>query len=82
MITRDYTQEVGVRSGQKNLPRPVAFVLLAIIAAGIIYGIVGVVRQTRIAHAAEKAQSAPAATVGTPVPAPKANAEPAASATP
>ena len=52
-MINDYTQEVGLASPKKTVPRPLAFALLAIIAAGISYGIVGVVRETKAHHRAQ-----------------------------
>ena len=39
MISKDYTQEVGLESGTKTIPRPLAGVLLARVAAGIWFAI-------------------------------------------
>ena len=73
MISRDYTKEVGIPSQKKTLPRPVAFVLLAIVAAGISFGVVGVVSESKEHHAAEKAAASPNPSATAPaVPAPEA----------
>ena len=57
-ISRDYTQEVGIASHKKNMPRPLAFVILAVVAGGISFGVVQINRRAKEHHAAEK----PAAT--------------------
>jgi hypothetical protein len=57
-MINDYTQEVGLASTKKTVPRPLAITLLAIIAAGISYGIVGVVRETKEHHRAQAAVEA------------------------
>ena len=35
MIYRDYTKEVGLRSGERKIPWPVAVLVLALFAAGL-----------------------------------------------
>jgi hypothetical protein len=60
MISRDYTKEVGIPSQKKMMPRPVAYVVLAVVAAGISFGVAGVVAASKEHGAAEKA-AAPAA---------------------
>ncbi len=57
-MINDYTKEVGLASTKKMVPRPLAFALLAIIAAGISYGVVGVVRETKERHRAQAAVEA------------------------
>ena len=67
MISRDYTQEIGVPSQKKTVPRAAAFAILAVIAAAIVFGVVTMLRQTKIHHAAER----PAATAAeAPAPSP------------
>lgn len=67
MPSRDYTKEVGIPNHKKNLPKPVAFALLAIVAVGVSFGVVGIVSETKEHAAAEHAakmgasQSAPVA---------------------
>jgi type II secretory pathway pseudopilin PulG len=58
MISRDYTQEVGVVSQKKMVPRPLAFVILAIIAGGVFFGMAAIIRETKQQHAAERAATA------------------------
>ena len=75
MTSRDYTKEVGITSHKKTLSRPLAFVVLAIVAVGISFGIAGVMNQTKENHAAEKARenssaAAPVAVAPVPEPAP------------
>ena len=78
MISRDYTKEVGIPSHKKTLPRPVAFVVLAIVAVGVSFGVAGVLAEAKEQHAAEKHAAAPAAaTAPVPTPAPEAEAAPA-----
>jgi hypothetical protein len=60
MISRDYTQEVGIPSQKKKLSRPLTIILLAIIAVGICFGVAGVIAQTKAHHAAEQGKAAPA----------------------
>ena len=59
MISRDYTKEVGIPSQKKTLPRPVAYVVLAIVAVGISFGVAGVVAKSK----EHKAASTPAPAV-------------------
>jgi hypothetical protein len=74
MISRDYTKEVGIPSQKKTMPRPIAFVVLAIVAVGISFGIAGVVAESKEHGAAEKSATPAAAK------APAAPATPAADA--
>ena len=60
MTSRDYTKEVGIPSQKKTLPRPVAYVVLAILAVGVSFGVAGIVAKSKEHHAAEKAASSPA----------------------
>jgi len=60
MISRDYTKEVGIPSQKKTLPRPIAFVVLAIVAVGISFGVAGVVAESK-EHGAEKSATRAAA---------------------
>ena len=60
MISRDYTQEVGIPSQKKKLSRPVTLILLAIIAVAVSFGVAGVVNATKAHHAVEKGKTAPA----------------------
>jgi hypothetical protein len=69
MISRDYTKEVGIPSHKKTMPRPVAFAVLAVVAAGISYGVAGVIGQSKAHHAAEKSASSPASTTAPAAPA-------------
>ena len=77
MISRDYTKEVGIPSDKKTLSRPIAFVLLALVAAGISFGVAGVLAESKEHAAAEKAAtpSAPAAVVTNAEPVPAAPAK-------
>lgn len=59
MISRDYTQEVGVRSQKRTMPRPVAFVVLAVVAVGMSFGVANVVHASKRHNAAEKAANTP-----------------------
>ena len=77
MISRDYTKEVGLPSQKKTLPRPIAYVVLAVLAVGVSFGVAGVISESKEKHAAEKAASAPPAATA---PVPAANAAPAAAA--
>jgi hypothetical protein len=60
MISRDYTKEVGIPSHKKTLPRPVAYVVLAIVAVGISFGVAGVLTTAKEHHATEKSAAKPA----------------------
>ncbi len=60
MTSRDYTQEIGLPSHKKTLPRPVAFAILAVVAVGVSFGVVSVVKATKEHEEAEKKHSAPA----------------------
>ena len=68
-MARDYTKEVGLPSPKKTMPRPLAFAILALVAVGISFGVVAVVRHAKEHHAEENAATAPAATAA-PAPAP------------
>jgi hypothetical protein len=73
MISRDYTKEVGIPSQKKTMPRILAFVLLAVVAVGLSFGVAGVVTASKEHDAAEKAAAAPAPAATTPAtPAPAA----------
>jgi hypothetical protein len=62
MISRDYTKEVGIPSHKKTLPRPIAFIVLALVAVGVSYGVAGVLSEAKEHEAKEKpAAAAPAA---------------------
>jgi anti-sigma factor RsiW len=61
MISRDYTKEVGIPSQKKTIPRSVAFVVLAIVAVGVSFGVAGVVTKAKEHNAAERAASQPGA---------------------
>jgi hypothetical protein len=54
MPSRDYTKELGMPSHKKNLPKPIAFAVLALVAVGVSYGVAGIVSETK-EHAAEHA---------------------------
>jgi len=42
-------------SHKKNLPKPVAFAVLALVAVGVSYGVAGIVKETKEHAAAEHA---------------------------
>jgi hypothetical protein len=67
MISRDYTKEVGISSQKKTLPRPVAYVVLAIVAVGISFGVAGVVAESKEHSAAENAAKSPPAKTTAPM---------------
>lgn len=70
MTNRDYTKEIGMPSPKKTLSRPVAFVILALVAVGISFGVISVVRETKEQHEAEKNATTPVQqTSAQPVPA-------------
>lgn len=54
MTNRDYTKEIGMTSQKKTLSRPVAFAILALVAVGISFGVISVMRETKEQHEAEK----------------------------
>lgn len=56
-MARDYTKEVGLSNNKKHLPKPVAFVVLALVAVGVSFGVVGIVSETKEHSAAEAAKS-------------------------
>lgn len=62
MISRDYTEEIGIPSHKKMLPRPVAFVVLAVVAVGISFGVAGVLAKAKEHELAEKAAQSPGST--------------------
>jgi hypothetical protein len=53
-ISRDYTKEVGIASHKKTMPRPLAFAVLAFVAAGVSYGVVQINKRAKLHHEAEK----------------------------
>jgi hypothetical protein len=77
MIRKDYTQEVGIPSAKKTMPRPLAYAVLAIVAVGVSFGVRAVVRESKAHHASEKQASAAAAA---PAPTAPADTAPAAAA--
>ena len=60
MISRDYTQEVGIASHKKMMPRPAAYAVLAVVAVGISFGVAGVLDKAKAHAATEKVAAAPA----------------------
>jgi hypothetical protein len=66
MISRDYTKEVGIPSHKKNMPRPLAFAVLAVVAVGVSFGVAGVVNKTKAHSAAEKAAATPSSSAVAP----------------
>jgi hypothetical protein len=67
-MAREYTQEIGIPSHKKTMSRPVAYVILAIVAVGVSFGVAGVISKTKEHHEAEKPVSAPASSAAEPVP--------------
>lgn len=73
MISRDYTQEVGLKSATVRVPLPYAVLALVLVAAGLWFSLVKLhasapVRLKHEAPAAQTpAQPAPAATAATAV---------------
>lgn len=59
MTNRDYTKEIGMPSQKKTLSRPVAFAILALVAVGISFGVISVIRETKEQHEAEKTLATP-----------------------
>lgn len=55
MPSRDYTKELGIPNHKKNLPKPIAFAVLAIVAVGVSFGVAGIVQETKEHAAAEQA---------------------------
>ena len=78
-MINDYTKEVGLPSQKKTVPRPVAWVILGLVAVGVSFGVAEVIAQTRTAEKKNTppAQSAPAATGQVPAPAPEPAPAPA-----
>ena len=65
-MARDYTQEIGIPSHKKNMPRPLAFVVLALVAVGITFGVAGVLRRAKEHQRAEKPSAPPASVPAAP----------------
>ncbi len=71
MISRDYTKEVGLKSGTVHVPLPLALVALAVIGAGLCVGAMKlhasapprVKEEAPTSHAAAKPAPAPARSV-------------------
>jgi hypothetical protein len=59
MMNRDYTKEVGVDSGAKTIPWPVASLALALVGVGVWY----MVSEARAAAHKEELQKAQSAAV-------------------
>jgi hypothetical protein len=59
MTSRDYTKEIDLSTGEKNIPLIVAIPLLAAIAAGVWFGISAVLSGGRPEKAPEKISIAP-----------------------
>ncbi len=55
MTHRDYTKELGLPSTRKTIPRPLAYVILAVIAVGVFFGVADILRNASKYHAAENA---------------------------
>ena len=66
-MSRDYTSEVGIHSTKKTFPRPVAILILIVVAVGVSFGIKGVLSEAKEHKAAENAQNAAANTSTAPV---------------
>ena len=69
MISRDYTQEVGLKSGTVRVPMPFAILALVLVAAGLWFSLVKLhasapVRVKHDAHA-EQTPAKPAPTAAT-----------------
>jgi hypothetical protein len=58
MPSRDYTKELGMPTHKKNLPKPIAFAVLALVAVGVSFGVAGIVSETKEHAAAEHAAKA------------------------
>lgn len=58
MAHRDYRKEVGLPSPKKTVPRPVAIVVMALVAVVVTFGVVRVVDASEKHHNAGKAGSA------------------------
>jgi hypothetical protein len=71
MISRDYTKEVGIASQKKTFPRPVAYLVLAVVAVGVSFGVAGVLARTKEHKHVEKVIPAAAAAPVAAVPAGK-----------
>ena len=68
-MPRDYTSEVGIPSTKKTFPRPVAILILLVVAVGVSFGIKGVLSEAKEHKAAENAQNAQANASTAPTPA-------------
>jgi hypothetical protein len=60
MTTRDYSKELGMPSTRKTMPRALAYVILAIVAAGVIFAISQAIGEARQHHEEERAAASPA----------------------
>ena len=60
MISRDYTQEIGIASARKMISRPLAFIVLALVAIAVAFGVAAVLRATKAHHADAQSSSVPA----------------------
>jgi len=68
MPSRDYAKDLGMPSQKNNVPKPLAYAVLALVAVGVSFGVVGIVAETK-EHAAAKASATPAPAVAPVAPA-------------
>ena len=54
MISRDYTQEIGLSTGDKKIPMPVAIVALVAIAVAVWFGLAKMRVGSHVEKAPEK----------------------------
>lgn len=54
MISRDYTQEIGLSTGDKKIPMPVAIMALVAIAVGVWFGFAKMRAAAHVDKAQEK----------------------------
>lgn len=47
MIDKDYTKEVGLPSVAKNLPRPVSYAIMVVVAIVVVFGIVQLAKEAK-----------------------------------
>lgn len=58
MVSRDYTQELGMEPRSKRVPMPIAFAIIAVLGAVIWYGVAQITAHSPLRNHAEA--SAPA----------------------
>lgn len=68
MVNRDYRTELGLVSPKKTVPRPVAIVVLVLVAVVLSFSAIQVIKAAKHRHASQAPVTAPAAEAVPPPP--------------